>query len=204
MALTSSRTAVRSTSEGGITERIEARFGLLALFVGSIWAAFFISAALPGLHLDSLGVIPRRVVGLRGILFAPFLHASLAHIMANTGGLVILGWLTMWPRLEGFWSALAGSMIGAGLCAWSLGAPGSVHIGASGVVFGFAGYLIARGWYTRNFLSVIVALFVMFSYGISMLFGVLPINPLVSWQSHLGGTVGGILAARLSAPAHRK
>ena len=200
MAFSSSGNAVRSTGAGGLIARFEARVALLAVFVGSIWAAFIVSAALPGLHLENLGVIPRRLVGLRGILFEPFLHASLAHIMANTSGLVVLGWLTMWPRINGFWIALAGSMLGAGLCAWFLGAPGVVHIGASGVLFGFAGYLIARGWYTRNFLSVIVALFVMFSYGMSMLFGVLPINPLVSWQSHLGGVIGGIVAARLSAP----
>jgi len=80
-----------------------------------------------------------------------------------------------------------------------LGAPHSVHIGASGLVFGYAGYLVARGYYTRNIVAVIVALFVASIYGISMLFGVLPLYLGVSWQSHIGGAMGGILTARVAA-----
>lgn len=198
MGLSGSRNVTRSLDGGEIAARIEARVALLIVFVGSIWATFIVSVALPWLGLERYGVVPRTLSGLRGILFAPWLHANVAHIAANTGGLVVLGWLTMWPSVRGFWTALVGSMLGAGFCAWVLGSPGSVHIGASGVIFGFAGFLIARGWYTRNFLSVIVAMFVMVTYGISMLFGVLPINPLVSWQSHMGGLVGGILAARVT------
>lgn len=91
----------------------------------------------------------------------------------------------------------AGAMLGAGLCAWLFGAPYSVRIGASGIVFGYAGYLVASGFYTRSILSILVALFVASSYGLSMLFGLLPIYPGVSWQSHLGGTIGGIAAARV-------
>jgi membrane associated rhomboid family serine protease len=133
---------------------------------------------------------------LQGILFAPWLHASLTHLLANTGGLVILGWLCMWPRIANFWQATIGAMLGAGLCAWLLGAPYTVHIGASGLVFGYAGYLVARGYYTRHVLAMLVALFVAASYGLTMLFGLMPIYPGVSWQSHLGGALGGILAAR--------
>ncbi|MFM0031857.1 rhomboid family intramembrane serine protease [Paraburkholderia madseniana] len=101
---------------------------------------------------------------LQGILFAPWLHAGLWHITANTGGLLALGWLTMWPRITNFWQATVGAMLGAGLCAWMLGAPYSVHIGASGLVFGYAGYLVARGFYTHGVLSILVALFVVGSY----------------------------------------
>ena len=92
-------------------------------------------------------------------------------------------------------------MLGAGLCAWTFGAPGSVHIGASGLVFGYAGYLVARGFYTRNILSIVVAAFVAFSYGLTMLLGLLPLYSGVSWQSHVGGALGGILAARICAGA---
>lgn len=179
--------------------QIEARVVLLALFVGSMWVVFIVSAILPGLQLTRHGVAPRSLWGLQGVLFAPWLHANLAHLMANTGGLLILGWLCMWPRIAGFGEATIGAMLGAGLCAWTLGAPYSVHIGASGLVFGYAGYLVARGFYTRNILSVGVALFVAFSYGASMLLGALPLFPGISWQSHVGGALGGILAARASA-----
>ncbi|WP_244862794.1 rhomboid family intramembrane serine protease [Paraburkholderia aspalathi] len=176
---------------------------LLAVFVGSIWATFFLSVSMPFLHLNRHGVVPRTLSGLQGILFAPWLHAGLWHITANTGGLLVLGWLTMWPRIANFWQATAGAILGAGLCAWLLGAPYSVHIGASGVVFGYAGYLVARGVYTRSIISILVALFVASSYGLSMLLGALPLYPGVSWPSHLGGAIGGIIAARLSRQSLR-
>ncbi|CAB3754169.1 rhomboid family intramembrane serine protease [Paraburkholderia humisilvae] len=169
---------------------------LLAVFVGSMWLTFFLSVAIPGLHLNRHGVVPRTLGGLQGILFAPWLHANLGHIMANTGGLLILGWLATWPRMSNFYEALIGSMLGAGLCAWLFGSAWSDHIGASGVVFGFAGYLVGRGIYMRNFLAIVVALFVAGTYGLSMLLGVLPIYPGISWESHLGGAIGGFLAAR--------
>ena len=189
--------AIGSTSTvGSLRAQIKARILLLGLFVGSMWLVFFLSAALPSLELNRHGVVPRTLGGLQGIVFAPWLHAGLWHIVANTGGLLILGWLCMWPRIANFWQATLGAMLGAGLCAWLLGAPDSVHIGASGLVFGYAGYLIARGYYVRNIVSMLVALFVASSYGLVMLFGLLPIYPGVSWQSHLGGALGGILAAR--------
>jgi membrane associated rhomboid family serine protease len=166
-----------------------------------MWMVFFLSAALPFLHLNQHGVVPRTLSGLQGIVFAPWLHANLMHLVANTGGLVILGWLCMWPRTANFWQATIGAMLGAGLCAWLLGAPYTVHIGASGLVFGYAGYLVARGYYTRHVLAMVVALFVAGSYGLTMLFGLMPIYPGVSWQSHLGGALGGILAARAAARA---
>ncbi|MBK3780065.1 rhomboid family intramembrane serine protease [Paraburkholderia aspalathi] len=188
-----------SRATGSLVEQLKARVALLSLFVGSMWAVFVVSAALPVLHLNRHGVVPRTFSGLQGILFAPWLHAGLWHIVANTSGLLVLGWLCMWPSIRNFWQATAGAMLGAGLCAWLLGASYSVHIGASGVVFGYAGYLVARGFYARNIISMLVALFVASSYGLSMLFGLLPIYPGISWQSHLGGAVGGILAARLFA-----
>ncbi|WP_240162858.1 rhomboid family intramembrane serine protease [Paraburkholderia sp. Cy-641] len=185
------------------TAQLKTRAVLLALFVSSMWAVFFLSAALPFLHLNEHGVVPRTFGGLQGILFAPWLHANLAHIAANTSGLLVLGWLCTWPDIAGFWRATLGAMLGAGLCAWLLGAPYSVHIGASGLVFGYAGYLVARGYYTRNLVSIVVALVVVSSYGLSMLFGVLPVYPGVSWQSHIGGALGGVLAARAAAGAAR-
>jgi membrane associated rhomboid family serine protease len=193
------RSGTTSTSDS-LFVQLKARGLVLAAFVGSIWLVFFLSVALPFLHLNRHGVVPRTLGGLQGILFAPWLHASMMHLVANTGGLLILGWLCTWPRIANFWQATIGAMLGAGLCAWLLGAPYTLHIGASGLVFGYAGYLVARGYYTRHVLAMLVALFVAASYGLTMLFGVMPIYPGVSWQSHLGGALGGILAARLGRP----
>ena len=190
------RHAGLTSTVGSLRAQLKARVMLLGLFVGSMWGVFFLSTALPSLHLNRHGVVPRTLGGLQGIVFAPWLHAGLWHIVANTSGLLILGWLCMWPRIANFWQATLGAMLGAGLCAWLLGDPDSVHIGASGLVFGYAGYLVARGYYARNIVSMCVALFVASSYGLSMVFGLLPLSPGVSWQSHLGGALGGILAAR--------
>ncbi|MEX3900363.1 rhomboid family intramembrane serine protease [Paraburkholderia sp. BR10954] len=195
---------MKTSSRNTLTEKLKSRVVLIALFVGSMWAVFFLSVALPFLHLDEHGVVPRTFGGSQGILFAPWLHASVGHIAANTSGLVVLGWLCTWPHIGGFWRATIGAMLGAGLCAWLFGAPYSVHIGASGLVFGYAGYLVARGYYTRNLASILVALVVVGSYGLSLLFGVLPIYPDVSWQSHIGGVIGGVLAARSGAGAARR
>lgn len=194
------RLAGTTAANESLAAKLKARVVLLALFVGSMWAVFFLSAALPFLNLNGHGVVPRSFGGLQGILFAPWLHASLGHIAANTSGLLVLGWLCLWPRLSNFWQATVGAMLGAGLCAWLFGAPHSVHIGASGLVFGYASYLVARGYYTRDIVSIFVALLVASSYGLSMLFGVLPLYPGVSWQSHIGGVLGGVLAARAGAP----
>ncbi|NKJ50843.1 rhomboid family intramembrane serine protease [Burkholderia sp. SG-MS1] len=188
-----------TAAKASLANRLKARVALLALFVGSMWAVFFLSVVMPFLNLNGHGVAPRSLGGLQGILFAPWLHASVGHIAANTGGLLVLGWLCMWPRIANFWEATAGAMLGAGLCAWLFGASGSLHIGASGVVFGYAGYLVARGYYTRKIVSILVALLVASSFGLSMLFGVLPLYPGLSWQSHLGGLLGGVIAARLGS-----
>ena len=87
------------------------------------------------------------------------------------------------------------SMLGAGLMAWLLGAPGSVHIGASGVIFGYLGFLMLSGWFARSFGSILLSLGVTALWG-GLVFGVMPGQPGISWQAHLGGFGGGILAAR--------
>jgi len=84
--------AIGATSTmGSLRAQIKARILLLGLFVGSMWLVFFLSAALPSLELNRHGVVPRTLGGLQGIVFAPWLHAGLWHIVANTGGLLILG-----------------------------------------------------------------------------------------------------------------
>jgi membrane associated rhomboid family serine protease len=164
--------------------------GTLAVF----WAVFVVNALLGG-SLLTLGVIPRTTIGLRGILFAPFLHASLSHLVANSIPFVALGWMVMLRDERHFIPVTLAGMIGSGLMAWLLGAPGSVHIGASGVVFGYLGFLMLTGWYTRSFGSILLSVIVTLVWG-SLVFGMLPGAPGISWQAHVGGFLGGALAAR--------
>lgn len=152
--------------------------------------------------LDVYGIIPKSPIGLRGILFAPFLHGSFAHIASNTVPFLILGWLVMLRETSDFfWVTLVSAAV-SGLGTWIFGSPQSIHIGASGVVFGYLGYLLLRGYFERSAIAVAISLGVGTLYG-SLLWGVLPIHygmvNRISWEGHLFGFLGGILAAWLLA-----
>jgi len=164
--------------------------GTLAVF----WAVFVVNAVLGG-SLLSLGVIPRTATGLRGILFAPFLHGSLNHVVANSIPFLALGWMVMLRDERHYIPVTLAGMVGSGIMAWLLGAPGSVHIGASGVIFGYLGFLMLTGWYTRSFGSILLSIIVTLAWG-SLVFGMMPGEPGISWQAHIGGFLGGALAAR--------
>jgi membrane associated rhomboid family serine protease len=166
---------------------------LLTMFL-AMWGIFAITSITGG-GLLWLGVIPRSVLGLRGLLFAPFLHGSLTHIVSNSIPFLILGWLVILRDPRHFLPVTLIAMIGSGLTAWLVGAPGSVHIGASGVIFGYLGFLMLAGWWARNFLSIALSLIVIALWG-GMVVGVMPMSAGVSWQAHLGGLIAGIYAAR--------
>ncbi len=164
--------------------------GTLATF----WAAFAANLVTGG-ALIQYGVIPRTTTGLLGILFAPFIHGSLNHLVANSVPFLVLGWLVMLRNARHFSPVTLVSMFGAGLMAWLVGAPGSVHVGASGVVFGYLGFLMLSGWFARSFASIALSIGVTVAWG-GLVFGVMPGQPGISWQAHLGGFLGGVLAAR--------
>ncbi len=164
--------------------------GTLATF----WAAFAVNLVTDG-ALIQYGVIPRTTTGLRGILFAPFIHGSLNHLVTNSLPFLVLGWLVILRNARHFIPVTLLSMLGAGLMAWLVGAPGSVHVGASGVVFGYLGFLMLSGWFARSFASIALSIGVTVAWG-GLVFGVMPGQPGISWQAHLGGFLGGVLAAR--------
>lgn len=166
--------------------------------VTAVWAGFAAQVVTDNAVL-AWGIHPRTQQGLWGILFAPFLHGSTEHLIANTVPLIVLGWLVMLRDSKHFVPVTLLSMLGAGFCAWTFGAPGSVHIGASGVVFGYLGFLMLAGWYARSLGAIALSLLVTVLWG-SVVLGVLPGQPGISWQAHLGGFLGGVFAARWLAP----
>lgn len=186
--------SVIAQSARSVTRTVKTQVTVLSSALGAAWLAFA-ATALSGGALLSYGIIPRTVLGLRGIFFAPFLHANLNHLVANTIPFVLLGWLVMLRDPRHFGRVTIAAMLGSGLLSWALGAPGSVHIGASGVIFGYLGFLMVSGWYARTFASIALSVGVTAAWG-SLVFGVLPTMPGVSWQGHLGGFIGGVLAAR--------
>jgi membrane associated rhomboid family serine protease len=170
---------------------------VLGGFVAIIWAIEIVDQFVFRRRLDTFGILPRNIEGLRGILFSPFLHGSFAHVAANTLPFIILGWLIM---LRGVKSFFAVSMISAfisGAGTWVFGRT-SYHIGASGMIFGYLGYLLFRGFFERSFSAIALSLIVGFTYG-GLIFGVLPGQAGISWEGHLFGFIGGAIAARLLA-----
>lgn len=153
---------------------------------------------LPRPGFDVYGIRPRTLIGLRGILLAPFLHANLAHLAANTLPLVVLATLILTRGVRELLRVSIGVALLGGFGVWLLGAPNTVHLGASGVVFGYLGYLLTVGWFERNVLWFAIGVAIASLYG-SVMLGVLPGTPGVSWESHLFGFVAGVLMARARA-----
>jgi membrane associated rhomboid family serine protease len=127
-------------------------------------------------------------------LFAPFLHGNFAHLIANTIPFLTLGWFVMLRETSDFFVVTGITMLVSGLGVWLFGSAG-LHIGASGVVFGYLGFLLARGYFERNIPSILLSVIVGFLYG-GAIWGVLPTQPGVSWEGHLFGFIGGVIAAR--------
>jgi membrane associated rhomboid family serine protease len=177
-----------------VTRTVKQQVTTLGTGVGAFWVVFVVNTMLGGL-LTQFGVIPRSLIGLRGIVFAPFLHGNLAHLISNTLPFLALGWMVMLRDARHFWPVTLLAALGAGLGAWLFGAPGSVHIGASGVVFGYLGFLLLAGLYTRSVGSILLSLVTAVLWG-GLVVGMNPNQTGVSWQAHVGGFVGGILAAR--------
>jgi membrane associated rhomboid family serine protease len=176
------------------TRTFKQQVSTLSATAGATWTAFVVNG-LAGGGLMQYGVIPRTRTGLRGILFAPFLHANMQHLIANTIPFLAMGWLVMLRDARHFLPVTLFAMLGSGLMAWLLGAPGSVHIGASGVVFGYFGFLLLGGWYARSFMSITLSMLVAVLWG-GLVLGIAPGQAGISWQSHLGGFIAGVLAAR--------
>ena len=167
--------------------------GLLLTFIVAIWAVELVNTLL-GHRLNDYGVLPRTTQGLRGILLSPLLHGGFGHVLANTLPLLILGGLiALRGRGNFLLTTLVIALVGGGLL-WLFGRS-SLHIGASILVFGYFGYLVARGAYERSCLSLIVALAVIAVFGWGMVQGLLPGNGFISWEGHLCGLAAGVLAA---------
>lgn len=177
-----------------VTRTVRAQFTTLGASVGATWTTFVINGIAGGALME-FGVIPRTLTGLRGILFAPFLHGNMQHLIANTIPFLAMGWLVMLRDGRHFLPVTIFAMLGSGLMAWLLGAPGSVHIGASGVVFGYFGFLLLGGWYARSLVSISLSILVAVLWG-GLVLGIAPGQVGISWQSHLGGFIAGVLAAR--------
>ena len=154
---------------------------------------------LPFVNLDRYGIRPRSVAGLVGIVCTPFLHLGLGHLAANSIPFVVLGAFVFLGGRRTFWSVTAFVVLIGGFGVWLFAPKFTNHLGASGLIFGYLGFLLARGIFAKSAFWILTSCAVLGIYG-GLLFGVLPHEAGISWQGHLFGLVGGIVAARLLIP----
>lgn len=169
------------------------RAGTLLAFIALLWLVLGVDALVFDGSLKRYGIEPRSIDGLRGIVFAPFLHAGSAHLAANSLALASLGGLLILRSERDFWGVtLLGALLG-GAATWLL-ARSALHVGASGLVFAYFGFLLAIGIFERHFGTLLLSIAVLAIWG-GLLFGVLPLERGVSWEGHLFGLAAGALSA---------
>ena len=170
-------------------------FKISLWFVVVLWAIILLDRGL-GLELGRFGVRPHELEGLPGILVAPLLHGSFSHLISNTLPLLVLGTGMLYLYPDSAVRVIPAIYLGSGLAVWLLARP-SVHIGASGLIYGFATYIFVSGIIRRDVRAIAAAMLVCFLYG-TLIWGVLPIETGVSWETHLVAALIGLLMAVLT------
>jgi membrane associated rhomboid family serine protease len=187
-----------------VKDRLRERYGAqldglrtLAGLVTIMWAIELVNA-LDSYRLDHDGIVPRSLSHLDGIVFAPFLHASLSHLIGNTIPFVILGFAIALAGARRLLVVTAIVALVSGAGTWLTSPGGSVTVGASGVVFGYATYLISRGLFNRHVAEIALGVIVLVLFGGALVSDLIP-HTGISWEAHLFGGIGGVLAAALSS-----
>ncbi|MDN5892553.1 MAG: rhomboid family intramembrane serine protease [Nocardioides sp.] len=187
---------------GEVTPRWIQAVSVIGSFVAALWVIELVDMLLSN-RLDREGIEPREADGLLGILFAPLLHAGWGHLAANTLPLLVLGFLILLSGI-GTWVAVTLIVWGVGgFGTWLTGGENTIHLGASGLIFGWLVYLLVRGLFTGRPGQIALGVVVLLVYG-SVLWGVFPGQEGISWQGHLFGAVGGAIAAWLLAERGNK
>ncbi|MDF1825661.1 MAG: rhomboid family intramembrane serine protease [Verrucomicrobiales bacterium] len=170
----------------------------LALLFGAVaiaWGLELLDTILLG-FFDRFGIQPRSLSGLSGVVTSPFLHLGFGHLLSNTLPFLMLGGIVLIGGRKVFMMATLFIVAVGGMALWTLGPSGTNHVGASGLIFGYLGFLLARGIVEKSSFWILVSVVTLILYG-GMLGGVFPGQPGISWQGHLFGFVAGLLAARV-------
>lgn len=171
-------------------------FGFLVLL---LWVIELADRVFFGSSLEQYGIHPRSFSHWEGFLFAPFLHADWGHLLGNSISLLIFGAVILASGWRELLAVSFSAMIAGGLLVWLIGQSGTNHIGASSLVFGYLTFLLVSGFYRPSPASILVTILILLFYGGSFL-GVFPTESMrasgISWEGHLGGAIGGFLAAR--------
>ncbi len=166
------------------------KFQPVLILVGLIWSVEVVNLIL-GHRLVSLGIMPRSFTGLIGIPLAPMLHAGIWHAVSNTVPLFVLGALTLAGGKRRFWETTVNVTLLSGVLVWIF-AREAYHVGASGLVFGYFGVILARAYIERSITTIAIAIVTVMAYG-GLLWGILPLRSHVSFESHLFGLIAGFV-----------
>ena len=169
----------------------------IVLVIFFILIAIEILNILFGRTLNYLGTYPREIEGLRGIVISPFLHGSISHFLSNIIPLCIFTFLLLQYGLNRYIKVSLFIIFITGILVWLFARP-AMHVGASGVIYGYLGFLMLAGFLSGKFKLIIISLLIGFFYG-GLVLGVLPSRPFISWESHLFGFIAGLIAAKLWA-----
>ncbi|WP_261166017.1 rhomboid family intramembrane serine protease [Microbacterium sp. Marseille-Q6965] len=185
---------------GGLLARAAQPLILLA----AMWAVFGLDAVLPGSWNAEYGIESWAFDGLDGVLLSPGLHADAAHLTSNSVPFLILGLLVALDGIGRYWAVTTIIAVIGGLGTWVVNSPGTLTVGASGLVFGYFGYLLVRAFVARSLghgiLYALIAVAVAVAYGGTMLTGIFGAAEGISWQAHLFGAIGGAVAAVVTRP----
>ncbi len=176
--------------------RIRQNIEIALLCVGVLWIVHFLGLILPH-DLQAYGIMPRTARGLFGLATAPFLHAGLDHLLSNSLALAVLLSISLiYSRKLTLEVVVISALLGGGFV-WLFGTENSVHIGASGIIFGLIGFLLAVGLFRSELLALVVSVIITFYYGYT-LFSLFLVLPGVSWSAHFFGFASGVLTAWLT------
>src|SRR6185436_17572818 len=165
----------------------------LAIVIGTMWlVGAFNLFALDG-RLLAYGIQPRTEEGLLGSALAPLLHGSVNHLLTNSAGLLVFGGLVILRSPSHFWRVTLVGAIASGMGTWLFGRP-AIHVGASGVIFAYFGYLLFTGLFERRVGSLLLSILVFLVWG-PTIYGILPVTRDISWEGHRFGFIGGMLTA---------
>lgn len=187
------------TTRARVFQEVKAHAVLMCCILAAMWIVEVIDFLLPVVDADRFGIRPRTSAGLLGIPLSPFLHVGFDHLISNSlpflifGGLVMAGGRRVFIRVS-LWVVSAG-----GLGVWLMGGEGTVHLGASLLIFGYLGFLLSRGFFERSVTWVLLSICLLVLYG-GMMYGVFPGRPGISWLGHLCGFLAGISGAWLMFP----
>lgn len=171
----------------------------MGLFLVALWVIYIIdSVVLKGKLKQRFGLIPRSNFSVLRILFSPFLHVNRQHLIANSIPFFLLGSLVMVQGQTTFWLSTLIIIIVAGLGIYFLGKKGTLHVGASGLILGYFGYLLANVFFNPDIITIAIAALVAILY-LGLITQIVPLKKGVSTTGHLFGFIGGVLAAWITA-----